>query len=109
LQLHWFSRQIHDYQAQSQWQALARESLQDDLHWQQVAITLGVIGENGKRQKVDKMVSRWLERHGTLVNRWMALQADMRASGVKDTSIFTVAIRELLDLAQSSSGARARF
>ncbi|MEX2488662.1 MAG: NAD-glutamate dehydrogenase [Pseudomonadales bacterium] len=109
LQLHWFSRQIHDYQASTQWQALARESMQDDLNWQQVAITLGVIGEGGKNQSAEKMVDRWVEGHHTLVNRWMSLQSDMRASGVKDTSIFTVAIRELLDLAQASSGAKARF
>ncbi|MBD3646649.1 MAG: NAD-glutamate dehydrogenase, partial [Pseudomonadales bacterium] len=109
LQLHWFSRQMHDYEASSQWQALARETLQDDLNWQQVAITLGVISENGGRNSVDKMVDHWIERHQALVDRWMSLQSEMKASGIKDTAIFTVAIRELLDLAQSSRGVRARF
>lgn len=32
LHLHWFSKQMHEYQAASQWEALARESLQDDLN-----------------------------------------------------------------------------
>ncbi|MEX0942445.1 MAG: NAD-glutamate dehydrogenase domain-containing protein, partial [Pseudomonadales bacterium] len=109
LQLHWFSRQIHNSQATTLWEALARETLQDDLNWQQVAITLGVIAEGSKRASVDTMITDWIGNHQVLVDRWMSLQADMRASAVTDQAIFTVAIRELLDLAQASSSARARF
>ncbi|MCB1691750.1 MAG: NAD-glutamate dehydrogenase [Pseudomonadales bacterium] len=109
LHLHWFSRQMHEFQATGQWEALARETLQDDLNWQQVAITLGVITEGKKRGSIDTMIDNWMTKHQRLVDRWMSLEAEMRASGVREPAIFTVAIRELLDLAQSSSGARARF
>jgi glutamate dehydrogenase len=109
LGLHWFSREIHEYQAGTHWQALARETLQDDLNWQQVAITLGVIAEGAKRKHVDTLIDNWMERHEILVKRWMSLQAEMRAAPTREPAVFTVAIRELLDLAQASSGARARF
>lgn len=109
LHLHWFSRQIHEYQASGQWEALARETLQDDLNWQQVALTLGVITEGKKGAPPAEIIGQWLTKHERLVGRWVALQSEMRASGVRDPAIFTVALRELLDLAQSSGGARARF
>jgi glutamate dehydrogenase len=110
LQLNWFSQRIHEFQADSRWQALARETLQDDLNWQQVAITLGIVGDLGKSKKpADKMIASWLELHETQVNRWLSLQNSMRSASVLDPSVFTVGIRELLDLAQASAGARNRF
>lgn len=114
LELHWFSRQIHEYQASNQWEALARESLQDDLNWQQVAITLGVIAEGkngtaGRHVPAEGLIDRWIEEHHLLVERWMSLVSEMRAANMRDPAVFTVAIRELLDLAQSSGRARTRF
>ncbi|MFT7684859.1 MAG: glutamate dehydrogenase [Candidatus Azotimanducaceae bacterium] len=109
LELNWFSMQIHEYQADTQWQALARESLQDDLNWQQVALTLGVVNESSKSKSIDTMIQNWTEKHEEQVKRWLALHGEMKASIVLDPAVFTVGIRELLDLAQSSSGAGKRF
>ena len=118
LELHWFSWQIREFEASNQWEALARESLQDDLNWQQVSITLGVIAEaqngNGKQDaslakvSVDDLIERWIDAHQLLVDRWMSLVAEMRTTNVREPAVFTVAIRELLDLAQSSGPGRAR-
>ena len=109
LHLHWFSKQIHEYQALNQWQALARESLQDDLNWQQLAITLAVLNGADTSEAAGAMVQRWLGEHQSMVDRWLVLQAEMRGAGVIDQAIFTVAIRELMDLAQSSSSASVRY
>lgn len=109
LQLNWFSRQLHEYQADTQWQALARETLQDDLSWQQVALTLGVVAETRKSRSTDALINQWLEERRTLVDRWLVLQAQMKSSDVLDPAVFTVGIRELLDLAQASRGAAQRF
>jgi glutamate dehydrogenase len=109
LELNWFSMQIHEYQADTQWQALARESLQDDLNWQQVALTVGVVSESSKSKSIDTTIQKWTEKHQAQVNRWLALHAGMKASTVLDPAVFTVGIRELLDLAQSSSGVGKRF
>lgn len=102
LHLHWFSKQMHDFQATNLWQALARESLQDDLNRQQLAITLGVLSEGKKGTPAAQIIDNWLDSHHLMVNRWMNLQAEMAAAKHQDQAVFTVAIRELLDLAQSS-------
>ncbi|MBV1879630.1 MAG: NAD-glutamate dehydrogenase [Pseudomonadales bacterium] len=109
LKLSWFSQNIHEYQANNQWQALARETLQDDLNWQQVALTVGLVAEFGKDKPINYVVDQWIAKHNTQVSRWMKLQAEMSASAVLDPAVFTVGIRELLDLAQSSCAADNRF
>ncbi|MBT4494216.1 MAG: NAD-glutamate dehydrogenase [Gammaproteobacteria bacterium] len=104
LHLSWFSKQMHDYEARSHWEALARESLQDDLNTQQVAITLGIISEgSGKKGAAVDMVNRWMKKHGDLVQRWLDMQSEIRSAKTGDLSLYTVAIRELTDLSQSSS------
>ncbi len=55
------------------------------------------------------MVQRWLGEHQLMVDRWLVLQAEMRGADTVDQAIFTVAIRELMDLAQSGSGVPARY
>ncbi|MFT7469991.1 MAG: glutamate dehydrogenase, partial [Candidatus Pseudothioglobus sp.] len=103
------SKQIHEFQALNQWQALARESLQDDLNWQQLAITQAVLVAAESNQGAELMVDEWVSGHQSMVDRWLALQAQMRVSGTKDQAVFTVAIRELMDLAQSSNGAKLLY
>jgi glutamate dehydrogenase len=109
LQLNWFSRKIHEYHATSKWQALARETLQDDLNWQQAALTLGVVAGTGKSMSTTSVIERWVDEHQTQVDRWMLLQSQMNSSDVLDPAMFTVGIRELLDLAQSSRGVSKKF
>jgi len=103
LQLHWFSRQMHNYQATTHWQALARESLQDDLNWQQLAIAGAVLAEGKPKDDADDLIESWFETNRYMVDRWMSLQTQMAATQIQDPAVFTVAIRELLDLAQSSN------
>ncbi len=108
LQLNWVSQRIHEFQTDNRWQALARETMQDDLNWQQVAITLGIVGQNS-RKTADKLIAEWSSEHKVQINRWLSLQRSMRSASASDPSVFTVGIRELLDLAQASSGGRNRF
>ena len=108
LQLNWFSQRIHEYHTESRWQALARETMQDDLNWQQVAITLGIV--RGKSRKTaEKLIDEWMIDHKGQISRWLDLQLGMQSASATDSSVFTVGIRELLDLAQASSGGRNRF
>ncbi|MEM7363630.1 MAG: NAD-glutamate dehydrogenase domain-containing protein, partial [Pseudomonadota bacterium] len=100
LNLNWFSLQIHDYQPATQWESLARESLQDDLYQRQVAIT-GAIAALSVKQGDDEAVESWTTAHQEQIDRWLSVQAELRASPVSDLSIFTVGIRELSELAAS--------
>lgn len=116
LGLDWFSWQIRDYQASNQWEALARESLQDDVNWQQASITLAVIAEarGGHPDpslvgtSAQSRIDRWIDQRRLLVDRWLSFSAEMRATTIRDPAMFTVAVRELLDMAQSGIPARER-
>jgi glutamate dehydrogenase len=55
------------------------------------------------------VIERWIDEHQTQVDRWMLLQSQMNSSNVLDPAMFTVGIRELLDLAQSSQGVGKKF
>ena len=83
--------------------------MQDDLNWQQLAITLTVLAGAEVKEAPGPMVQRWLGEHQLMVDRWLVLQAEMRGADTVDQAIFTVAIRELMDLAQSGSGVPARY
>lgn len=98
LDLNWFSRQIHDYQAVSQWEALARESLQEDLLNQQIGITRRVLRAQDAKTGIQDTIDRWQQQNSSLINRWLAMRSEIRSSTVRDVSIFTVGIRELADL-----------
>lgn len=88
---------------------MARETLQDDLNWQQAALSLGIVAANPNKSSTSAVITRWVEEHQVQVDRWMKLQSQMKLSNVLDSAVFTVGIRELLDLAQSSQGASKKF
>jgi glutamate dehydrogenase len=67
-----------------------------------------VLGGGDRKQPAAEMVAQWLGQNQLMVKRWLALQAEMRGSGTVDQAIFTVAIRELMDLAQSGNGPKMR-
>ena len=52
-------------------------------------------------QGIEKKVAVWLARHRAMVQRWQAMLAELRAASGTDYAMYTVASRELMDLAQS--------
>ncbi len=103
LDLFWFSRQIANLHVQNHWQALARESFRDDLDWQVRAIASGVLGRKDAAEDIEASFSSWSQEHEILVRRWLAMLSDLKATETPDYSMFTVAIRELFDLARGAS------
>jgi glutamate dehydrogenase len=107
LDLSWFRNQIVTYPADTYWDTLAREALRDDLDLQQCHLAIGLlkiaepIGVNGD-EKAAVRYEQWLERHGILIQRWQAVLADLRSQESLDYVMFFVALRELLDLAQTT-------
>jgi glutamate dehydrogenase len=102
LDLDLFIRQINELKVESHWQALARESFRDDLEWQLRRLTAGAMRHLCEDGDVDQCIARWSERHQPLVQRWRALMTEMQGSDTREFAVYSVAIRELLDLAQSS-------
>ncbi len=102
LNLSWFAGQLSDVKVETYWQAIARESFIDDLEAQLRKLTVAILemaGDDGWHATLDA----WEEKHHYLVNRWKNMVTEVQGSSVTDYAMFSVALRELIDLAQASA------
>lgn len=103
LELDWFADAIARLQPGTHWQALARESFRDDLDWQQRALTTGVLQLAGDNpEAVTECVQNWLQAHESMISRWNAMLTELKGVREPEYAMFSVALRELLDLAQTT-------
>jgi glutamate dehydrogenase len=102
LDLNWFGSTIASLTPGSHWQALARESFREDLDWQQRALTTGVLNIAEKPEDLPECVESWKQRHEHMIHRWESMLAELKGVGEPEYAMFSVALRELLDLAQST-------
>ena len=102
LDLTWFGYQINTLTPLTHWQALAREAFREDLDWQQRALTVGLLKLKDKSQTIEERVDSWMKQHSDLVDRWKQMLTEFKASEDAEFSMYSVALRELLDLAQST-------
>ncbi|MEH6576935.1 MAG: NAD-glutamate dehydrogenase [Amphritea sp.] len=119
LELHWFDHQVKELSASNHWESMARDGFREDLTNHQQAITVSVLtaagldeSDNSKdsargegsvngENTGDALVDQWLANNSQLLDRWQRLLSEIRGSAQQDFAIFTVAIRELLELAQA--------
>lgn len=102
LDLNWFGHQINTLTPLTHWQALAREAFREDLDWQQRALTVGLLKLKDESQTIEERVDSWMKQHTDLVDRWKSMLTEFKASEDAEFSMYSVALRELLDLAQST-------
>lgn len=102
LELTWFSHQINALTPLTHWQALAREAFREDLDWQQRALTVGLLKISDAPKDINKRVDLWMDQHEELVARWKTMLTEFKATEDAEFSMYSVALRELLDLAQST-------
>lgn len=102
LDLNWFGHQINTLTPLTHWQALAREAFREDLDWQQRALTVGLLKIKDETQTIEQRVDSWMAQHSDLVDRWKQMLTEFKASEDAEFSMYSVALRELLDLAQST-------
>jgi glutamate dehydrogenase len=103
LDLHWFDQQVRAIEVGNHWQSMARDGLREDLNTQMRVLTVNVLEDGAADADVDALVERWMERQAPLLERWQQMLAELRASSGNDSAIFTVAMRELFDLAQAGA------
>ncbi|GGY05451.1 NAD-specific glutamate dehydrogenase [Litchfieldella qijiaojingensis] len=94
---------INLLEVRDSWQAQARETFRDDLDRQQLALTVGVLKLDDAPREVEARVEHWIERHSVLYRRWCGLLSELRSGTQGSYPLFAVAIRELVDLAESDS------
>ena len=102
LKLDWFREELDKHLVANTWDALARAACKDDLDRQQRTITMAVLRYPGNEEEISKRIQAWKAEHQMLIERWNMMVADLRATKAKEFTMFTVALRELLDLAQAS-------
>ncbi|BFM11450.1 NAD-glutamate dehydrogenase GdhB [Simiduia litorea] len=102
LGLDWFAEEMSNVKVENYWQSMAREAFLDDLDSQLRTITISLIKSADAKQSIDEAITAWADTHSVLVNRWRSMIADLRGATGTDYAIFSVALRELLDLAQAS-------
>ncbi|MFC3282449.1 NAD-glutamate dehydrogenase [Litchfieldella rifensis] len=95
--------QIRDLEVRDSWQAQAREAFRDDLDRQQLALTVGVLKMEDAPRDMESRVGRWIEHHAARYQRWCNLLAEVHSGTQPSYPLFAVAIRELVDLAESGS------
>ncbi|MBA4502070.1 NAD-glutamate dehydrogenase [Marinobacterium marinum] len=104
LELHWFSTRLNELSISSYWQALARDTFRDDLDAQQRALTASVLQAAHQGQRpVPEQLTSWLEQNRPHIERWLEVLAELKSAGSQDYAMYTVAVRELADMARCSS------
>ena len=78
--------------------------MRDDLDWQQRQLTASIIifDEQLKFQDLILCLKEWSEQYLALIDRWRHILTNLRSSTVLNYTMFFVAIRELLDLTQTT-------
>ena len=107
LELHWFLEQINLQPVDNHWQAFARASFREDLDWQQRSLTVAVLHMSKRKATAEERIIAWIIENADLLTRWQTMLADFRSSSRHEFAKFSVALRELLILVQSSVRAAA--
>jgi glutamate dehydrogenase len=103
LSLNWFLEQINNLGVNSHWEALAREAFRDDMDWQLRSLTVSILNtEENENMPMTELMDQWNTAHPNLVSRWQKMLDALRASNKVEYAMYSVALRELLDLAQAS-------
>ncbi|TGD74788.1 NAD-glutamate dehydrogenase [Mangrovimicrobium sediminis] len=103
LELDWFSTQILASVVDNEWQALARDTYLEDLEWQQRSLAVSALRYLEPDGDIERCIENWSAQQEVLLERWRGMLAELHANDTPDFSMFAVANRELLDLAQSGN------
>ncbi|GAA5523468.1 NAD-specific glutamate dehydrogenase [Microbulbifer aestuariivivens] len=104
LDLSWFGFQIIDLPVESFWQAQARETSMDDLDAQLASLAVNILrlsAESGL--DADGAMEGWSVIMAPALQRWNGVLAEIKASSTSDFAMFTVALRELMYLANATA------
>jgi len=108
LELQWFSRQLNELRVDNYWQALARDAFRDDLDWQQRALMATVLKmHKPEGGSIEEQLEDWVALNEGLLERWNRVLADLKNAKHQDYAMYTVAVRELFDLARTCVFAQA--
>lgn len=103
LSLNWFASQISEVSVENYWQAIAREAYLDDMEAQLRSLTVSFVRLKPEAMSLSDAFDSWSDQHHDLYERWCSMMVELQGSNATDFAMFSVAMRELSDLAQASS------
>jgi len=98
LELSWLREQITSQPVQKQWDAMARSTIRDDLDFQQRILAIAVLKSSGKLTDIKIQFKEWASQHQAFIVRWQQLLTDLKATTNPEFIMYSVVIRELIDL-----------
>ncbi|MDA9271863.1 NAD-glutamate dehydrogenase, partial [bacterium] len=102
LDLGWIRNHIIEHPTENHWEALSREALRDDLDWQQRQLTASILSTGGNAINFMQCLETWSVNNKLLIDRWQHVLTNLRSTSALNYTMFFVAIRELLDLTQTT-------
>lgn len=102
LDLDWFADQIVNLEPSSRWEDFARESYVDDLENQRRSLTSSLLLNVTSVKDIEAVIDLWSAAQAPLIARWGKMTQELHAAPNGDFAMFSVALRELLDIVQST-------
>jgi glutamate dehydrogenase len=102
LQIEWFSRQIIDLTPITRWEDYARESFMDDLESLFRSLVIMMLEPVSELAELEDKIDSWQTTQSVLLERWRAMIQELKASSQRQYAMFSVALRELQDLVDST-------
>jgi glutamate dehydrogenase len=99
LRLDDFASRLSAVPVETHWQAVARESFLDDLEAQLRLIITAMLRTHAADQAAEGL-DQWLSGKANWLSRWLQMVHEVQSGGRDDFALFSVAIRELMELAQ---------
>ncbi|MCM2327076.1 MAG: NAD-glutamate dehydrogenase [Lysobacter sp.] len=99
LELRWFGERITALPTDTTWQALARNTLRDDLASQQRTLTTAVAKLAPESAEPEVMIAAWKERYAQPIARLSGMREELKRAGALDLAVLSVLLRELRGLA----------
>ncbi|ODS23081.1 hypothetical protein AB835_10780 [Candidatus Endobugula sertula] len=99
LGFYWFAHAVTDVKVENFWQAMARESFIDDIDKVLRVMTIGLLRLAGKKYQYEEVMQLWMQDYPVVVSRWRDIAHDLQTNQVPDFAMFSVAMRELAELA----------
>ncbi len=100
LGFYWFAHAVTDVQAKDFWQSMARESFIDDIDKVLRSMTVSLLRLAGKRLQYEEALQLWMQEYPVTVTLWRDIAHDLQTSTAPDFAMFSVAMRELTELAE---------
>jgi glutamate dehydrogenase len=100
LRIAWLREQVELLAVQGRWQAMARNSMRENLYFLQGQLTQQIIDGAGSKRKPENTVDSWIEKRADRIRHVLDIIGEMRNQGAMDFPTLGVALQEIRRLTQ---------